>query len=101
MSRNDKIKYSVVAILVLSVITYSVLRDNYREKKLKNVKNNFATFDRYTNKTAKGDEYGYFHFTVFGKTYTFREAGNYSYLRKGDLVEIEYSIADPSIARVK
>lgn len=101
MSKSDKIKYLIAALIFVSIVSFSFLRDNYRERSLEKTISTHAFYYKYSGKTVRDDNWCYFSYTVEKKKFSFKESGSFPNLKIGDSVEIEYSISDHSVARVK
>lgn len=100
MSRKNRFLAWVAVSFFAIVIVYSVVRDFYREKMLVDSKRGVAVIVNYSEGTSKHGKRGYFEYSVDGQLYDFIEEGDFSNLRIGDTVEIEYSVEDNGIVRV-
>lgn len=75
--KKENILLTLAVVLSLSILIYSFLRDNYRERMLKNTKTTEAIILRVIKKTSKDDRGGKFRYTVNGKYYYFKQSGNF------------------------
>jgi hypothetical protein len=90
-------------IAIVLVIAYVFIRNHYHENLLDNGKTKetiafIINIDdgSAVHSTSNGD----FEFKIKNKKYTFNDSGDYTFLKIGDSVLIEYSLKDPSVARV-
>jgi hypothetical protein len=81
-------------------LSYNIYNDNRRNtlfKKSKLTQGFLVREDHSSHKFLSGD----FEFLVKNKKCSFRHNGDFSFLKVGDTVLIEYAIDDPTVARVK
>jgi hypothetical protein len=89
-----------IVILIIFGLGYNIYNESRRNKLLKKsiiIKGFLVNEDHSSHKFLSGD----FEFRVNNKKYNFRHNGDFSFLKVGDTVLIEYAIEDPTVARVK
>ena|SRR6218665_1550565 len=100
MKRSKQLLIVTVAILLI-VITYRGINEYRKDKALKNSKSTIGILSEiHTPKGVRDLNYGIIQYRVNGIQYETKSFKNYSILKLGDTVQIEYAIRDNSIARV-
>lgn len=102
MKMNKQVKqFSLLFLFILGVIFVRFILDKRSEKLLED-SSNTLTFAYYQGSSfvrssswASG-----FKYELNGREYYLRTRGKINFLEKGDTVLIEYSIKDPSVAKV-
>lgn len=90
----------LAVIFICFVLIFSWVKEIYRDSMIENSKESFAFFVKSTDGTVGHGPRAIFEFSLNGVTYQFEEQGNFSHLKKGDVVQIKYSIKDPNVATV-
>lgn len=85
---------------LLIVILFSIIRDKYRDNKFENSVKSKAVLVKYSTGTAKHGKRGYFEYKISDHKFEFIQDGDFSNLKLGDTVEIEYSLEDKNVVRV-
>ncbi len=89
-----------VIMIIIFGLGYNIYNNSRRNTLLKNsmlITGFLVSEDHSSHKFLSGD----FKFLVKNKKYSFRHNGDFSFLKVGDTVLIEYAVDDPTVARVK
>lgn len=90
----------VLWIIIFFAILFNFLNVNRRTKKLQKSKFTVGILIKEYHESLRFLN-GEFFFFVKGKKYQITDFKDFSHLKRGDTVLIEYAIEDPSVARVK
>lgn len=90
---------AIIGIIVFFSLLFNILNYYYRDELLKKSYSTIGIMIKDYSKGKNGS--GTFEFLIKSKKHYFREIKDFSHLKRGDTVLIEYAIEDPSVARVK
>jgi hypothetical protein len=92
--------FFVVLIIFLMALFYRIF-ENYRDKKLLlSSAKEIGILTQIHFGAVKSPKSGNFIYKVKGVKYSLEDTGDFTFMKIGDTVLIEYSLKDPSVARV-
>ncbi len=88
-----------MGVIIFLGLMLNFINENRKQKLLQNSN---TTIGLLIEEYSKGkNPKGTFQFELKGKKYVIDHIGDFSYMKKGDSVLLQYSIEDPTVARVK
>jgi glucose uptake protein GlcU len=100
MKINKQVKqFGLLVLLIIGVVIARYVKNTRQENLLENSKQTIAIFHE-SNFVYRTGYISHFKYEVKGKKYHLDQPMKITTLEKGDTVLIEYSIKDPSVAKV-
>lgn len=99
---KSKLMLWIIVLAFLAYLIYQFAKENFENHALKNSKPTVGVLiEIHTPQVVRGSYYGVIKYEVNGKEYEMKSLDeDYSMLKVGDSVQIEYSVEDYSIARL-
>jgi DUF1680 family protein len=95
-----KYVYGFLGILIFIALLYNVVNEDRKQKLLNHSRIVIGILEREDHSSIKFIN-GDFNYWVKNKKFSICQKGDFSFMKKGDTVLIEYALRDPSVARVK
>lgn len=90
---------AVICVIIFFALLFNLLNEHRKERLLQKSNSVIGLLQKEDHSSLKFND-GIFIFFVKNKKYIIRHKGDFSHLKKGVTVLIEYAIEDPSVARV-
>jgi hypothetical protein len=97
--RITELRISIIGFIVMGIgFIYIFWREYYEDKLL--LKTKIGFIERIYNGAVRSPKNVDFIYYVNGKKYGSNESGDYTFMKIGDTILIEYAVKDNSVARV-